>query len=140
MKLKVTISVRISLVLILSLGAFAAIAGIVRQTKACPLDEYDAYSIWNFLELHMGMIAASLPSLKKLLAAIWVTIAARPLERTGAAGTSSIEDLTGKGWSDWEASIVHGSLTGSGQELVEVKPSSDIYKETTVTVSRGTVH
>lgn len=109
---------------------------VLRQIKASPLDEHDAYSIWNFLELHMGMIAASLPSLKKPLAAIWGTIAARPQVPTGAARMSSFGNLTSRIWPEWEAVIVHGSPTGSGQELVEVNSSLGVYRKTTVTVSR----
>jgi hypothetical protein len=58
---------RVSLIAVLSVGILAAIAGIIRQIRIGPLDEYDAYSIWNFLELHLGIIAASLPALKPLL-------------------------------------------------------------------------
>lgn len=58
---------RVSLVLVLSLGIFAATAGIIRQLNIGPLDEHDAYSIWNFNELHIGIIAASLPTLRPLL-------------------------------------------------------------------------
>lgn len=98
----------------------------MRQTKASPLDEHDAYSIWNFLELHMGMIAASLPSLKKPLAAIWGTIAARPQVPTGAARMSSLGDLTSKVWPGWKAVIRHGSPTESGHELVEANSSPEV--------------
>ncbi|KAF2621923.1 hypothetical protein BU25DRAFT_296680, partial [Macroventuria anomochaeta] len=57
---------RVSLIAILSVGIFAAIAGIIRQINVGPLDEHDTYSIWNFIELHLGIIAASLPALKPL--------------------------------------------------------------------------
>ncbi|KAJ6196215.1 hypothetical protein J3E72DRAFT_396138 [Bipolaris maydis] len=57
---------RFTLVAVLSVGILAAIAGIIRQVSVGPLDEYGAYSIWNFTELHLGIIAASLPALKPI--------------------------------------------------------------------------
>jgi hypothetical protein len=62
---------RLSLVAILSLGIFAAVAGIIRQLSSSQFGVpepyiYDTYSIWNFIELDMGIIAASLPALKPL--------------------------------------------------------------------------
>jgi hypothetical protein len=62
---------RISLVAILSLGIFAAIAGIVRQTESNVFAQpepwiHDTYTMWNFIELEAGIIAASLPGLKPL--------------------------------------------------------------------------
>jgi hypothetical protein len=65
---------RISLIAILSVGIFAAVAGIIRQASVGPLDEHDTYSIWNFIELHLGIIAASLPALKPLFAQFFDTI------------------------------------------------------------------
>ena len=65
---------RISLIAVLSVGIFAAVAGIIRQINVGPLDEHDLYSIWNFIELHLGIIAASLPALKPLFARIFDTI------------------------------------------------------------------
>lgn len=62
---------RLSLVVVLSLGILAAIAGIIRQLNVAPLDEHDTYSIWNFNELHIGIIAASLPAFRLLFERIF---------------------------------------------------------------------
>lgn len=62
---------RISLIAVLSVGVFAAIAGIIRQLNADPLDEHDLYSIWNFIELHLGIIAATCPALKPLFSRLF---------------------------------------------------------------------
>jgi hypothetical protein len=69
--LQMKLRARISLVLILGLGTFAAVAGIVRQLitpdfkKAEPWID-DSYTIWNFTEMYAGIIAASLPGMKPL--------------------------------------------------------------------------
>ncbi|KNG46436.1 hypothetical protein DDE82_007944 [Stemphylium lycopersici] len=73
---------RLSLVGILSLGIFAAVAGIIRQLSSSQFVVpepyiYDAYSVWNFVELDMGIIAASLPALKPLFS--WFRGTARGL-------------------------------------------------------------
>lgn len=62
---------RLSLVAILSLGIFAAVAGIIRQLSSSQFGVpepyiHDTYSIWNFIELDVGIMAASLPALKPL--------------------------------------------------------------------------
>jgi hypothetical protein len=68
-------------------------AAIVRQQNAGQFrmpEPYinDAYSIWNFVELNIGIIAASLPALKPLLS--WFYDAARGLTRpTKATGYGS---------------------------------------------------
>jgi hypothetical protein len=70
-KLQMPLRTRLSLVAILSLGIFAAVAGIIRQLSSSQFGVlepyvYDTCSIWNFIELDMGIIAASLPALKPL--------------------------------------------------------------------------
>lgn len=57
---------RYLLIAVLSVSILAGIAGIVRTFNAGPLHEFDAYSIWNVLELHLGMVTASLPALKPI--------------------------------------------------------------------------
>jgi hypothetical protein len=63
---------KLSLILVLSLGLFACIAGIMkaRLNKTILSDPnrfiYDGYSMWNFVELDVGIIAGSLPSIKPL--------------------------------------------------------------------------
>jgi hypothetical protein len=72
-KLQMPLRTRLSLVAVLSLGIFAAVAGIIRQLSSSQFGVpepyiHDSYSIWNFIELDMGIIAASLPALKPLFA------------------------------------------------------------------------
>jgi len=83
---------RLCLVAVLSLGIFAAVAGIVRQLSSSQFGVpepyiYDTYSIWNFIELDMGMIAASLPALKPLFS--WFRDTARGL--TGKSKSTSAD-------------------------------------------------
>lgn len=73
-ELKINTRARISLIAILSVGILAAIAGIIRQVSVGPLDEQDSYAIWNFIELHLGIIAASLPALKPLFLRLFDSI------------------------------------------------------------------
>lgn len=85
------IRTRLTLVAILSLGIFAAVAGIIRQLSSSQFGVpepyiYDTYSIWNFIELDMGIIAASLPALKPLFA--WFrdtahSLSAKPTKLSG---------------------------------------------------------
>ncbi|KAK3073517.1 hypothetical protein LTR53_004856 [Teratosphaeriaceae sp. CCFEE 6253] len=73
-KLQVNLRTKITLALILSLGFFACAAGIIKanlQTKFIMApDGYfkDSFNVWNMLELCLGIIAGSLPSLKPLFA------------------------------------------------------------------------
>ncbi|KAF2822485.1 hypothetical protein CC86DRAFT_396723 [Ophiobolus disseminans] len=70
--LKLNLRARISLVLVLTLGLFAGIAGIVKSQKQKAAlynpDQYvyDSFTIWWIIEYNVGMIAASLPALKPL--------------------------------------------------------------------------
>jgi hypothetical protein len=71
-QLQLNLRTKISLILVLSLGIFACVAGImkVRLNKTILSDPnrfiYDGYSMWNFVELDVGIIAASLPTTKPL--------------------------------------------------------------------------
>lgn len=71
--LRTTIASRVSLTVVLGLGVFAAIAGIMRQASigATFTDSepwfHDTYAIWNFIELDTGIVAASLPATKPFL-------------------------------------------------------------------------
>lgn len=82
----------LSLVAVLSLGICAAVAGIVRQLSSSQFGVpkpyiYDTHSIWNLIELDMGMIAASLPALKQLFS--WFRDTARDL--TGKSKPTSAD-------------------------------------------------
>lgn len=70
--LQVSVRTKCSLIAILSLGIFACVAGIMKSTynKTILTDPrrfiHDWYSMWNFIELDVGIIASSLPALKPL--------------------------------------------------------------------------
>jgi hypothetical protein len=90
-KLQMPLRTRLSLVAVLSLGIFAAVAGIIRQLSSSQFGVpepyiYDTYSIWNFIELDMGIIAASLPALKPLFSMFRDTarsLTGKPTKSTG---------------------------------------------------------
>ncbi|EHY57271.1 hypothetical protein ABEF92_006049 [Exophiala dermatitidis] len=71
-KLQTNIRTKITLVGILGLGLFACAASIVKTVyQATALKEpdwtyHDSFFMWNFLELTIGIVAASLPSLRPL--------------------------------------------------------------------------
>ncbi|KAF3038265.1 hypothetical protein E8E12_000315 [Didymella heteroderae] len=77
--LRKTVLSRVSLTIVLGLGIFAAIAGVMRQasmattfTDAEPW-VHDTYAVWNFVELNMGIIAASLPATKAFFNQLYKT-------------------------------------------------------------------
>lgn len=71
-KLKINIRTKISLIVILSLGWFACGAAIVKAAQQYTvLDDpdwsvNDSFNVWNYIELTIGILAASLPALKPL--------------------------------------------------------------------------
>ncbi|KAF2743854.1 hypothetical protein M011DRAFT_450395 [Sporormia fimetaria CBS 119925] len=75
-KLQVNMRTRVTLVLILSLGIFAGIAGVIRATVFNSILNdprrfiHEKYSMWNYVELTVGIIAGSLPALKPLFGAV----------------------------------------------------------------------
>ncbi|KAF8851193.1 hypothetical protein BDZ45DRAFT_156348 [Acephala macrosclerotiorum] len=77
--LQVNIRTKISLIAILSLGYFACAASIVKtviQSKVLSNPDStrnDSYFIWNSIELYIGILAASLPSLRPLFRSILET-------------------------------------------------------------------
>lgn len=80
--LQMPLRARVSLVFILSLGTFAAIAGIIRQVSSPGFSKpepwiYDTYTIWNFIELDTGIIAGSLPGVKPLFGWFYNTALSR---------------------------------------------------------------
>src|SRR5690242_15846950 len=82
-QLQLNIRSKISLMFVLSLGVFAAIAAIVKSQiqKTIFKDPdpfvHDRFTIWRFIELDVGIIAASLPALKPMFS--WCLGAARSL-------------------------------------------------------------
>jgi hypothetical protein len=70
--LQVRIRIKIMLALVLSLGIFASVAGIMKaHVSRTILNDperfvHDTFSMWNFIELDVGIVAASLPTLRPL--------------------------------------------------------------------------
>ncbi|KZM18934.1 hypothetical protein ST47_g9930 [Ascochyta rabiei] len=69
-QLRLNLRTKISLIFVLSLGRFACIAGImkIRLKKTILSDPnrfiYDGYSMWNFVELDVSIVAGSFPAIK----------------------------------------------------------------------------
>ncbi|KAH9865132.1 hypothetical protein IAQ61_009079 [Plenodomus lingam] len=87
-KLSLNLRTKLFLAIVLSLGLLASFAGIMKATKSLTilLDPnrfvHDSFARWNFAELYIGIIAASLPALKpffqKIIDAIHLTRASYP--------------------------------------------------------------
>ncbi|KAI1845733.1 hypothetical protein JX265_000088 [Neoarthrinium moseri] len=90
--LQVNIRTKISLILILSLGFFACVASIVRVVIGIHVFEDPdflwnySFFIWNYAELHTGIIAACLPALRPLFASI-LESTSRHLRSAGYVGS-----------------------------------------------------
>jgi hypothetical protein len=73
-KLSVNMRTKITLIFILSLGFMACVAAIVREVLLSTFFEQtdgnfrNAYALWNYAELSVGVIAACLPALRPLFA------------------------------------------------------------------------
>jgi hypothetical protein len=76
LKLQVNKRTKISLIVVLSLGFIACIAGIIKaHLQVTVIETPDSafenkFQIWYMLELCLGVLAASLPTLKPLFAAV----------------------------------------------------------------------
>lgn len=76
LKLQVNKRSKITLIVVLSLGFIACIAGIIKarlQVTAIQTPDSafeNSFQVWNMLELCLGILAASLPTLKPLFAAV----------------------------------------------------------------------
>lgn len=75
-KLNVNLRTRITLIFILSLGFMACAAAIVREVLLSTFFEqtdenfHNAYALWNYAELSVGIIAACLPALRPIFSFI----------------------------------------------------------------------
>ncbi|KUJ14205.1 uncharacterized protein LY89DRAFT_131990 [Mollisia scopiformis] len=92
--LQVNIRTRISLIAILSLGYFACAASIVKTVIQSNVlsnpdsTRNDSYFIWNSIELYVGILAASLPSLRPLFRSILETT--RSLRTRGITSSANM--------------------------------------------------
>lgn len=86
-QLQLNVRTKISLIAVLSLGWFACAAAIIKAVLQWNvLNEldwtvHDSFNIWNYIEFTVGIIAASLPSLKPLFN--WFLEAARAITSAG---------------------------------------------------------
>lgn len=108
----------------LSLGWFACAAAIVKAVLQWNVlsdpdwTVHDSFNIWNYLEFTIGIIAASLPSLKPLFN--WFLDTARAITSGGRSrGTGKPSGYGGMGYQDMgdrsNKSIALQSLTSGGQ-------------------------
>ncbi|KAF2274319.1 uncharacterized protein EI97DRAFT_125978 [Westerdykella ornata] len=75
-RLQLNLRTKFTLIGILSLGLFACVAAIIKAVQQWDVlndpdwTVKDSFNIWNYIELTVGIIAASLPSLKPLFVSI----------------------------------------------------------------------
>ncbi|KAL1596353.1 hypothetical protein SLS60_008999 [Paraconiothyrium brasiliense] len=71
-KLQINMRTKMSLIVVLSFGWFACAAGIVKAAQQYTVVDdpdwsvNDSFNVWNYIELTIGIVAASLPALKPL--------------------------------------------------------------------------
>lgn len=93
-QLQLNLRSKISLMFVLTLGIFAAIAAIVKgEIQKTVLQDpdpfvHDRFTLWRFIELDSGLIAASLPACKPLFN--WCLGAARGLTSRAQKGNTSL--------------------------------------------------
>lgn len=86
-KLQINMRTKISLIAVLSLGWFACAAAIVKAALQYRILEdpdwsvHDSFMIWNYIELTIGIVAASLPALRPLFN--WALNTAKALSSEG---------------------------------------------------------
>ena len=96
-QLQLNLRAKLSLLLVLSLGIFAAVAAIVKaeiqETILSDLDPFvhDPFTLWRFIEFDVGIIAASLPALKPIFN--WFLGAARGFTSRTARATAAPNSL-----------------------------------------------
>jgi hypothetical protein len=151
-QLQLNTRVKVSLVMILSLGWFACVAGIIKAYKQYRVFEdpdwtvEDSFNVWGFIEMTVGVIAGSLPTLKPLFHRFFETVTAitsggrtklATFRKTGSLGTgkhdnveklrltSSMRDLRGTGNTSPSSSISPYRVECSTQPLDRVDERSD---------------
>jgi hypothetical protein len=125
-QLQLNLRTKLSLIAVLSLGWFACAAAIVKAVMQWnALDDMDwtvrdSFNIWNYIEFTIGIIAASLPTLKPLFN--WCLEAARAITTgRGTDGTrraSAYNNRNSLGYQDMgdrsDKSINLQSITSRG--------------------------
>lgn len=99
-KLQLNTRTKVSLIAVLSLGWFACAAAIIKAIQQWNVltdpdwTVHDSFNIWNYIEFTVGIIAASLPSLKPLFN--WFLDAARAITSGGRSrGTGKASGYKG---------------------------------------------
>lgn len=124
-KLQLNVRTKISLIAVLSLGWFACAAAIIKAVQQWHVltdpdwTVNDSFNIWNYIEFTVGIIAASLPSLKPLFN--WALETARAITSggrsrgTGKPGYKGPNSLGYNNMADQSSkSIALHSLTSRG--------------------------
>ncbi|KAJ4992441.1 hypothetical protein SVAN01_02150 [Stagonosporopsis vannaccii] len=124
-QLQLNLRSKISLMFVLSLGVFAAIAAIVKSEiqKTVFKDPdpfvHDRFTLWRFIELDIGIIAASLPALKPLFS--WCLGAARNLTTRIQRPTDAPNSLGYQKHSERsDKDIVLGEIIGGPSNTVRI--------------------
>ncbi|KAF2675877.1 hypothetical protein K458DRAFT_482124 [Lentithecium fluviatile CBS 122367] len=107
-QLQLNIRTKISLIAVLSLGWFACAAAIIKAILQWNVLEdldwtvHDSFNVWNYIEFTIGIIAASLPSLKPLFN--WFLEAARAItsgsRSKGTGRASAYKNRNSLGYQD----------------------------------------
>lgn len=96
-QLQLNLRTKISLMFVLSLGIFAAVAAIVKMKIQKTIFQdpdpfvHDRFTLWRFIELDVGIVAASLPALKPMFN--WCLGAARSVTSRAPRGTDAPNSL-----------------------------------------------
>ncbi|KAF2875984.1 hypothetical protein BDV95DRAFT_485556 [Massariosphaeria phaeospora] len=104
-KLQLNTRTKLSLIAILSLGWFACAAAIIKAIQQWNVigdpdwTVHDSFNVWNFIEFTIGIIAASLPSLKPLFN--WFLETARAI-------TSGARSKAGSGYRAYDGPHAEG--------------------------------
>jgi hypothetical protein len=113
-KLRLNLRAKLSLIGVLSLGWFACAAAIIKAIQQWHVLEdpdwtvEDSFNIWNYIELTIGIIAASLPPLKPLFKSF--------RDATRSLTSSKTKDLRGLGY----------TMQSSGYHEIDKEPGNSI--------------
>jgi len=100
-QLSLNLRTRISLIIILSLGIFAGVAGIFRATVFNTILKdprrfvHDNWMMWNYVELTVGIVAGSLPALKPLFVRVLDAAREKTAVRSGKLSAHDGPDTLG---------------------------------------------
>ncbi|KAH8779133.1 phosphatidylserine decarboxylase [Hyaloscypha sp. PMI_1271] len=132
--LQVNLRTKLSLLAILSLGYFACAASIVKTVIQAHVlanpdsTRSDSYFVWNSIELYIGILAASLPSLRPLFRSILENTRSLVTRRTGMNSSGQRGTARHKYYVQDEGIGMHSLPTGdkSGNYDVRITTKSQM--------------